>query len=253
MSVNEINGTSRFAERIARLLEKVEFRRAVRPADREAVYRLRYEAYRRQNLLNPRLVGRLYDEVYDESLNGCSTMTFIDGELASTIRVHVGAHEDAILPSLRVFPDAIIPHLRRGRAVVDPTRLAARLELSRRYPELPYFALRPAWMAAQYFNADCLIATTSVEHEGFYRRVCGYQRLTEPREYPQLTFKVVCMGLDFPSGRRQVEDRYPSFTATEAECEALFGGQLPLRRDCARSSAGRPSDVDQAHTAMAIA
>src|SRR3974390_1865998 len=98
MNVNTVNSASRFAERVAELLEKVEFKRAVKPADREAVYRLQCEVCRRQHLLNARLEGRLYDEAYDDSANGCSTMTLIEGELASTARIHVGADERALFP-----------------------------------------------------------------------------------------------------------------------------------------------------------
>ncbi len=251
MDGNGAHDTSRFADRVARLLEKVEFRRAERAADREAVYRLRYEAYSRQNMLSASFEGRLYDEVYDECPNGCTTMTFVEGELASTVRVHVGADEDAILPSLNVFSDAIMPHLRRREILVDPTRLAARLELSRRFPELPYFALRPAWMAAQYFCADFIIATTSVDHEAFYRRVCGYQTWSEPREYPQLNFDVVCLGLDFQLGKRRVEGRYPSFMATDVECEALFGGVSMDCRAPVRSGMRRLRSANQAQSEKA--
>ena len=57
----------RFADRVAEMLERVEHRPAICQADREAAYRLRYEAYLRQNLLTERLDATLYDEVYDKS------------------------------------------------------------------------------------------------------------------------------------------------------------------------------------------
>ena len=76
----------RFADRVAEMLERVEHRPAICQADREAAYRLRYEAYLRQNLLNERRDATLYDEVYDKSPNSLITMTYIDGELASTVR-----------------------------------------------------------------------------------------------------------------------------------------------------------------------
>lgn len=239
MTVDLVRDPLRFAERVERLLGKVEFRVAKRPSEREAVFRLRYDAYRRRNLLNSYVEGLLYDEVYDESPNGCSTMTFIEGEFASTVRVHVSADEDADLPSMRVFADVILPHLQGGEIVVDPTRLAARLDLSRLYPELPYFALRPVWMAAQHFNADFVIATTSIEHASFYRRVCGYESWSEPRTYPCMTFDVLCLGLDFQARRQRVEARYPSFGATRAECMALYGAMPLLSGRASRRSIRR--------------
>jgi hypothetical protein len=151
--------------------------------------------------------------------------------------VHVGNGEHALLPSLAVFPDAIRPPLRAGLTVVDPTRLAARLDASVKHPELPYVALRPAWLASEHYGADLVLATVAAEHAPFYRRVFGYVQLSEPRDYPGLTFKVVCLGLDFKSAKADVEDRYPFFCSTRSEREALFG-RPPSLRAVSRSAAG---------------
>jgi hypothetical protein len=63
MYVQASGHAQRFADRVAEMLDRVEHRLAVCQADREAAYRLRYEAYLRQNLLNQRLEAMLYDEV----------------------------------------------------------------------------------------------------------------------------------------------------------------------------------------------
>lgn len=86
-------------------------------------------------------------------------------------------------------------------------------------------ALRPAWLACEHYGADLALATVAAEHVQFYQRVFGYAELSEPRDYPGLTFKVVCLGLDFPQAKADVEDRYPFFRSTRAEREALFGAQ----------------------------
>ncbi len=75
MYVQVSGHTPRFADRVAEMLECVEHRPAISQADREAAYRLRYEAYLRQNLLNQRLDAMLYDEVYDKSPNSLILMT----------------------------------------------------------------------------------------------------------------------------------------------------------------------------------
>src|SRR5271165_2571973 len=224
MIIDMAGGSHRFADRVAKLLEHVEYRCAVSSTDREAVYRLRYEVYLRQNLLNPRLEGMLYDERYDNSSSAFTIMTIVEGQLASTIRVHVVTSESPTSPALDVFPDIISPLLQAGRTILDPTRLAASAEMSKRYPELPYFALRPAWMAAEHFDGDFIVVSSSVGHEAFYRRVIGYERWSGLRSYPQVTAKVICMGLDFATSKSRVETRYPSFRSTRREREALFGG-----------------------------
>jgi hypothetical protein len=250
MYVHALGHSPRFADRVAKMLERVEHRAAIRPADREAAYRLRYEAYLRENLLNRRVDELLYDEVYDASPNSLTTMTTIDGELASTVRIHVIADEEAVSPARDVFPDVVTPYLRARRVIIDPSRLAARADMARRFPELPYFALRPPWMAAHHFNADYIVLSAASGHEPYYRRVYRFQTLSGLRSYPKVTAKVVCMGLDFAAEMERVETRYPCFRSTRAEREALFGefslslepvaaahGKVPAHADAQQASA----------------
>ncbi len=160
-------------------------------SDRKLVYETRYAAYLRSGMILRDRDEIICDNKYDPAGNAWITMSYIDGVFASTLRLHVSNTPESILPSAAVFPDVIEPYLRAGQVVVDPTRLAARLDAASRHPELPYIATRPAWLAFEHFQADFAIATVAKEHEGFYRRVYGYVPLTEPREYPLLTFKVI--------------------------------------------------------------
>jgi len=244
MDVHVSGHAPRFADRVAAMLERVEHRPAISRADREAAYRLRYEAYLRENLLNERLDSTLYDEAYDESPNSLTTMTYIDGELASTVRVHVVHDEAAVSPALDVFPDVLAPLLKGRRVIIDPSRLAARAEMARKFPELPYFALRPPWMAARHFNADFIVVSCASGHVGYYRRTFRAQAWSGLRSYPKVTAKVVCMGLEFAAEGDLVEARYPSFRSTPAEREALFG-DFALALEPATAPRGRvPAAAD---------
>ena len=222
MDMRAVDRSSRFAERVAKMLERVECRPAVSATEREAAYRLRYEAYLRRDLLTPRVDAMLYDERYDPIPSSLTTVTYIDGELASTVRVHVVTDPQTVSPANDVFPEVLHPLLSSRRVVVEPSRLAASAEMAAKFPELPYFALRPPWMAAQHFNADFIVLSCASGHEGFYRRVCGHETWSGPRDYPQVSAKVVCMGLDFAAGRDRVEARYPSYRSAPSEREALF-------------------------------
>jgi hypothetical protein len=249
MGAPTAEATSRFSERILRFLERVEHRVARTPGEKEAVYRLRYEAYFRNRLIEPRADGRLYDEHYDDAPNCWITTTYIDGELAASARIHLAADESAILPSLAVFSDLIAPHLRAGRVIVDFTRAAARLEASRRHPELPYVALRPAYLSAEHFDADFAIATVRAEHIAFYRRVFHFVPWCEPRVYPDVTPKVACVGADMRVGKDQFEGRYPFFRSTQAEREALFGPLVEPTDASSRTVGGRGRFEAQASAA----
>jgi hypothetical protein len=221
MKVQPLGGPARFSDRVFRTLERVEHRRAVTKAEMEAIYRLRYEAYTRGGSMPPNSVGR--SEAYDHTPNCTVIATYIDGELAATSRIHVAADENATLPSCGVFPEAILPLLRTGRVLVDPTRRAARLDLSRNFPELAYIALMPAYMAAGFFEADFVLATVPPKHKAFYRRIFGCEPWSDARLYPGSNVEITCMGLDYHAQKEQIEARYPFFKSTRVEREKLFG------------------------------
>jgi hypothetical protein len=159
-----------FSDRVLRLLERVKHRVATEPADRQAAFRLRFEAYQKIGFLQRSDGDRLYDPRYDDAPNAWITTTFIDGQLAGTVRVNIGVGENAILPGLQVFADVLVPRLSSGEVIAEFTRLAARLALSSVYPELAYVIMRPAFMAAEHFAADCAVGSPRAEHIAFYRR-----------------------------------------------------------------------------------
>ena len=97
-----------------RLLEKVEYRRADSPADKAAIYRLRHDAYMRAGTVEPKASGLFHDPM-DETDNAWLIGVFIDGTLASALRLHISASLRAPLPELASFPDLVAPHLAAGR------------------------------------------------------------------------------------------------------------------------------------------
>ncbi len=226
MNTHTAKSPSRFSDRILRFLERVEHRPAQTAAEKEAIYRLRYEAYLRENFIAPTAERRLYDDVYDETPNCWNIGTFIDGELASAMRIHVATREKDFLPSAVAFADVIAPRLRKGYVIVDPTRFATKLDFSRRFPEMPYLTVRPGWMAGEYFGADFILATMRTEHQAFYKRVFGHEPWSEPRAYPLVNRRIVCMGLDYLAQKERVELRYPFFLSTAQEREELFQDSL---------------------------
>jgi hypothetical protein len=212
-----------FADRVLRLLQRVEHRIATAPAERDAAFRLRYDAYRRIGFLARPDGDKLYDPRYDDAPNAWITTTYIDGELAGTVRVNVGADENAILPGLQVFRDVLAPKLSAGQTIAEFTRLAARLSLASVHPELAYVVMRPAFMAAEHFEADFAVGTPRAEHIAFYRRAFGASVWRPPRDYPGLTAKLACVGAEYRRAREFIESRYPFFRSDPAEREALFG------------------------------
>lgn len=223
------DATSRFSERLLRFLERVEHRVARSAEERETIYRLRYQAYRRNGLMTERADGQLHDPKYDDGPNAWVTMTLIDGEPAGTTCINVADGDYANLPAVHVYPEVMAARLIDRPVVVEFTRLAARLELSSVYPELAYMIMRPAYLAADHFDADLAVASPRAEHLAFYQRVFNGVAWCEPRPYPGLTAKFACMGANFHENKKRIEARYPFYSSTAAEREALFGPAPPRR------------------------
>jgi hypothetical protein len=241
-----------FSDRVLKFLERVEHRVASNPTEREAAFRLRYNAYRSVGFLKPRTDNRLYDPLYDDDPTAWISMSFVDGELAGTVRVNVGNAENAVLPGLQVFSDILAPRLRARQTIVEFTRLAAKISLSNVHPELPYVIMRPGFMAAQHLEADFAVATPREEHIAFYKRAFGAAVWCAPRDYPGLTAKLACMGAEYSAVRPAIEARYSFYKSTAAERAALFGvrdpvpdGRSPraraLRPTCSAAEASSPA------------
>jgi N-acyl amino acid synthase FeeM len=214
---------SSFSDRVLRFLERVEHRIAKTDDEREAAFRLRYDAYARIAWIEPQSERRLFDARYDTADNAFITLTFVDGELAATTRLNLGIGEDSILPSMAVYPDVIGPRLSAGSVILETTRLAADIRISGSNPELAYVAMRPGYMGGAHFDVDFGVATTRREHMPFYQRVFQFVPWCEPRPYPGLTTDIGCMGMDFREVRARVEERYPFFKSDPAQRELLFG------------------------------
>jgi hypothetical protein len=226
MSVLAATPTS-LTDRVERLLQRVDYRKAESAEERSAVFRLRYQAYRREGTIPANLSEQFTDPVDDRD-NTWIFGVYIDGRLASSIRFSITIPGSPYLPALDVFADVLLPDVMAGRRVVDPTRFVADRVSSRLYPELPYVTVRLGWLASEYFNADSLLATVRAEHQAFYRRTFGHQAVCEPRPYPSLQKPISLMSLDYRAARDRVHRRYPFFRSNYFERRMLFERRVDL-------------------------
>ncbi len=117
------------------LLQHVEYRRADSDEDRVAIYRLRYDAYLKEGAIEPRF-GRTFSDEHDDDENAWIIGLHVDGQLASSFRIHVGSQEFQNIPAMGVFADFLAPQLQAGKVIIDPTRFVVDQRLAARYPEL---------------------------------------------------------------------------------------------------------------------
>jgi N-acyl amino acid synthase FeeM len=219
MASGEANG--RFLARGGELLDLIDYRLAETEADKEAIYRLRYRAYLHEGAIEPRSDRRLTDR-FDDAPNSWIFGIYVEGILASSLRISVATLDNPDTPAVEAFPDLLKPELDRGKIIVDPNRFVAEPYREQRHPQLPYVTLRLAYVACGYFNADIGTATVRAEHQAFYRRVFLHKPLCAPRPYPSLTKPLALMAVDYFAKRDKVFDRYPFFRSSYFERRMLF-------------------------------
>jgi N-acyl amino acid synthase FeeM len=215
-------------DRVERLLQRVDYRRADTAQERSAIFRLRHDAYLREGAIAPMASGEFSDPVDDQD-NVWIFGVYIDGRLASSIRLSITIPGCIEIPALDVFSDVLLGDIRAGKRVVDPTRFVADHQISRLYPELPYITVRLPWLASEYFDADYLLAAVRVEHQAFYKRTLGHRAVCPPRPYPNLQKPVSLMALDYREARERVHRRYPFFRSNYFERRMLFERNIEMQ------------------------
>lgn len=213
----------------SRLLDRIECRPIETPEERDSIYLLRYKAYLHGGLILPSESQRVNDR-YDDAPNAWIFGVYVDGELCSSLRIHLLTSEWRMSYSTELYGDVLHPRLDRGEVFVDPARLAADPEKAKRFPELPYVTLRLAYLACEYFDADTGLAMVRPDHQPFYRRVFLHEPVAEPRPFPGWhTMKTSLMASDFRMLRERVLARFPIMRSSASERRMLFERNVERR------------------------
>ena len=204
------------------LFDRVDYRLIETPEERDSVYLMRYRAYLHGGLISPSESRRIIDS-YDDAPNAWIFGIYIDGELCSSLRLHVLTSEWRTSYSTELFGDVLHSRLDRGEIFIDPARFAADPEKTQRFQELPYLTLRLAYLGCDHFNADTGLAMVRTDHQAFYRRVFLHETITEPRAFPGWhSKKVALMASDFRTLREKVLGRFPIMRSSAFERRMLF-------------------------------
>src|SRR6185437_15571429 len=212
---------SPFFVRGAGLFDRIDYRIIETAEDKDRIYALRYRGYLHGGMISPSESQRVTDR-YDDAPNAWTFGVYVDGELCSSLRLHVLTPECRMSYTTEVFGDVLHPRLDKGEVFIDPARFVADPDKARRYPKLPYLTLRLAYLACEYFNADTGLALVRPGHQAFYRQVFLHQPIAEPRQFPNALVKVALMASDFRASREQVLARFPILRSSAFERRMLF-------------------------------
>ena len=244
----DVQSPSSFADRVYCLLERVQYRRMETEADLDAVLRLRYEAYLKERAIPVSQSERLED-AFDEVDNVYNIGVFVDGELASALRLHRLSNTHQKSPALETFGDFLVQELRAGKLILDPNRFVANYRLARLYPALPYATARLGVMACVHFGIDLMTMTVRAEHQAFYKRTLFAYQTCPPRPYPLLSKPISLLFTDFVRDADRILRQRPYWVSSESERQALFGkGPTSFR---SWSGAAAPTFVAQAASRLA--
>lgn len=205
----------------AGLFDRIDYRLIESPEERDSIYLMRYRAYLHGGLICPSESLRVSDP-YDDAPNAWIFGVYIDGELCSSLRVHVLTSEARMSYATELFGDVLHPRLDRGEVFVDPARFVADPEKSQRFQELPYLTVRLGYLACDYFAADTGLSLVRAEHQAFYRRIFLSETIAEPRAFPNVTKKVALMASDFRNVREKILARFPIMRSSAFERRMLF-------------------------------
>lgn len=212
---------SRFAGALVDILDKVSYRPVSLTDFSDPVFRLRYEAYRREEFIPLNDLGISTDDL-DDVPNAYGFGIYIEDRLVSSLRIHHVTAEHRKSPGMKVYPDILGPMLDRGITFIDPSRFTADFEATLAYPALPFLTLRIAVMASDYFAANYCLATVRPEHLAFYKRVFRAEEFAEVRPYPDLDFSIALYGTNVDETLQTLYQRYPFFRSSPEERAGLF-------------------------------
>jgi hypothetical protein len=203
------------------LFERVDYRPIETPEEKDQLYLMRYKAYRQGGLIPPAESER-YSDRFDDAPDALTFGIYVDGELCSSIRLHVLTSERRMSYTTELFGDVLHPRLDKGEVFIDPARFVADPEKAQRFPELPYLTVRLVFLACEYFNADTGLALVRAGHQAFYRRVFLNETIADPRPFPNALAKVALMASNFRTVREKVLARFPIMRSSAFERRMLF-------------------------------
>jgi len=223
---SDVTRSSGITASILELLDRVTVRRVSSEDVTDPVYRLRYEAYRREGFIPENELG-ITKDAFDDSSNVLVFGVEIDGKLASSIRMHFVSPNCRVSPSLGIWPDVLGGLLDQGKSYIDPSRFTASQKAREAYATfLPYLTLRPVVMACYHLGAHYCISSVRREHAAFYRRVFGSVQMAGTGNWGELTFPVNLYAADLAVRMEATLRRFPFFRSTEEERQALLGSRV---------------------------
>src|SRR5215472_15506202 len=106
------------------LFDRVDYRLIEIPEERDRLYLMRYRAYLQGGLILSSESQRVSDR-YDDAPNAWTFGIYVDGELCSSLRLHLLTSDMRTSYTVALFGDVLHPRLDQGEVFIDPSRFVA--------------------------------------------------------------------------------------------------------------------------------
>lgn len=171
-------------------------------AQRDAIFKLRYEAYLEEGHIDEINEARLSDEfdlLPETSIYGIT----LDEKLIASIRLNlIGTQRKASIV-YETFPDYLDPIIDHGEKIVGVSRLAVRCKNKTERKDTILYTLKLADVFFNVSNADRVAITVRESHIPFYKRY-GFDLISEPRFYPETSTPLNLMMMDLRKSARDL-------------------------------------------------
>ncbi|WFS03331.1 N-acyl amino acid synthase FeeM domain-containing protein [Rhizobium tumorigenes] len=221
-SLHPLAATTSFAAQGLAALNRIEYRRVVAGNDLEEIFRLRYNAYRREELIESDASHQSAD-AYDRSPNAQIFGLYFEDRLASSLRIHFATPTERTCPTNSHFPGALDSHFDRGFKFIDSSRFCADSYLSGILPFLPFMTIRLTAMACIFFDADFTLSVIRPEHAGFYKRYYGMKKWKGSQKVDWFAHEVDLYANGKLENSDSILSRLPFFRSLSSERKRLFG------------------------------
>lgn len=210
-------------------LDHIEYRLVTGGEDLEEIYRLRYQSFLDAGMLSEDPSGMLHDR-WDDLPNSYRFAIYNDGEIISTLRLHLISREFPYSPAYDTFPEALVERVERGETFLDVSRFAAYGDTGLSALAIPFLSMRLVTVGGLYFKPTCFLYAIKPEHSAFYRRVFSARPIAGPTPFPGLIVPRYLYETLAGENLERVLLRYPFLKGLPAEQRMLFdpafaGGQ----------------------------
>jgi hypothetical protein len=210
---------------LSHLAQHVTCKLAKSYVERDAIFKLRYQSYLRGGLISQNAFGR-YIETCDHAPNAYLLGLHVNRQLVGSLRLQIGSRQNQHFSALELFPHVLERLPEGSHTVVDLSCVAADGGASRLYRCLPYLTLRAWILAAEYFQAEYIVAVIRPAHMPFYQRALGCELQRDLRRHPHPA-SVGLVTFNFAASAGRLYNNLPFLHSTSLERQRLFDHDEP--------------------------